>query len=114
MSGLHRLRIRAKKLRYAAEFFRALYRAKAAKRQIADLAEIQDCLGVVNDAAIGRALLAEAGGAEHDRAQALIEDWFAAREEDHLSRFDARWRPYAKAAPFWRDNGNLARTDDAA
>ena len=57
----HRVRIAAKKLRYAAEFFADLYRGKkAARRQKAffgAIGDLQTMLGHLNDLAGGRALL---------------------------------------------------------
>ncbi len=52
----HRLRIRAKQLRYATEFYKTLFsRKKQAKRRAAflsDLKHLQDCLGELNDIAV--------------------------------------------------------------
>jgi inorganic triphosphatase YgiF len=53
---LHRLRIGIKKLRYAVEFLDSLYGRKA-KKFSAGLAEIQDCLGEMRDAAVARQLI---------------------------------------------------------
>jgi len=70
---LHRLRIRAKKLRYAVEFFRPLFGRKLAKQQVLALARLQDCLGALNDAAVGAALVEDvAGGGDEDVAAAAI------------------------------------------
>jgi inorganic triphosphatase YgiF len=58
----HRLRIRAKKLRYAIEFFAALFpgkkRAKRCRETLAALHELQDALGALNDLARREALYA--------------------------------------------------------
>lgn len=47
----HRLRIAAKKVRYAAEFFRSRYGEKAMVRYLEALGELQDVLGDLNDIA---------------------------------------------------------------
>ena len=47
--ALHALRIRCKKLRYLLELFRSLYPAKALKRSIKALKNLQDNLGDYND-----------------------------------------------------------------
>jgi CHAD domain-containing protein len=52
----HRLRIAVKKLRYASEFFRSLTGAKVAAR-LAQLSALQELLGRLNDADVGRGLL---------------------------------------------------------
>lgn len=54
---LHALRICAKKLRYAAEFFAALYGKQAPKAYFSALAEVQDVLGRINDIAVAQRLL---------------------------------------------------------
>lgn len=63
----HHLRIQAKKLRYAGEFFASLYDGKAARRQARltkALSAFQDGLGALNDIAVGGGLLARLVGAE--------------------------------------------------
>jgi CHAD domain-containing protein len=53
----HKLRIEVKKLRYASEFFAALFGHKRARRHFnAVLRELQDSLGRVNDIAVNRRL----------------------------------------------------------
>lgn len=63
--ALHELRIKGKKLRYAAEFFAALYpqpnRAKARREFAKSLGKLQDCLGSVHDLAVA-----------HDQREALF------------------------------------------
>ena len=54
---LHTLRIGAKKLRYAAEFFCDLYPEKKLKRVLARIKGLQDLLGGLNDARTARTLL---------------------------------------------------------
>lgn len=53
----HRIRIAAKRLRYATEFFGTLYRPGPVRRLLKKLARLQDLLGELNDAAVARALL---------------------------------------------------------
>jgi inorganic triphosphatase YgiF len=62
----HKLRIDAKGLRYACEFFASLYDGKAAKRNAAfggALADLQDSLGALNDIAVSEGLAARVVGA---------------------------------------------------
>ena len=47
----HRVRIAAKKVRYAAEFFRCRYGEKAMNRYLDNLGDLQDVLGDLNDIA---------------------------------------------------------------
>jgi CHAD domain-containing protein len=53
----HRVRIAAKRLRYAAEFFQSMYRRKRCERYIERLAALQECLGWCNDAVVADGLL---------------------------------------------------------
>jgi triphosphatase len=57
---LHRLRVRTKKLRYAAEFFSSLASSKKGRKQTRELIEslqaLQDKLGVLNDLAVHHTL----------------------------------------------------------
>ena len=61
----HRARIKAKKLRYAAEFFAETFGRHAKKRRakfIASLAKLQDTLGDLNDLTVGYRTLIDATG----------------------------------------------------
>src|SRR5690606_8151220 len=53
----HRFRIAAKKMRYAMEFFGALYPKSAVRKYLAPLSAMQDELGWLNDAAVAMDLL---------------------------------------------------------
>jgi inorganic triphosphatase YgiF len=60
---VHALRIRAKKLRYTAEFFQSLYadqkKAKRCKRFVAKIQALQDALGTYNDVVVRRRIFLE-------------------------------------------------------
>src|SRR5581483_6232389 len=94
---LHRLRILAKKMRYAGEAFHALYRAKSAKRYLSALTAIQDRLGSVNDAFVGRQLLTGLAqrlmldhgmaAADANLLQGLVLGWQTARIARNLESF---------------------------
>ncbi len=108
---LHRLRILAKKMRYAAEAFHSLYKPKPSKKYIASLAAIQDSLGSLNDAFVSRQLLsglAQRLMVEHGMAaadanllQGLVLGWQTARIDRDLGGFDAVWRNFAEEKRFW-------------
>lgn len=59
--ALHALRIKAKKLRYSAEFFSSLYEKSAVKSFLAALGEIQELSGQINDISVANRLLDESG-----------------------------------------------------
>jgi triphosphatase len=110
---LHRLRILAKKMRYAAEAFHSLYKPKAAKKYIVALAAIQDSLGSLNDAFVSRQLLSglaqrlvlERGlaAADANLLQGLVLGWQTARIDRDLGGFEDVWRNFADEKRFWND-----------
>jgi len=110
LTDLHNVRIRAKKLRYAVEFFRDLYAKRMPKRYARALADIQDALGGITDT-IGAERLLDALDAQArrddvppaGRAAAIVTGWEAARAEIGLARFPDVWRAYRKSKRFWDD-----------
>jgi len=110
-SQLHRLRIEAKKMRYAVDFFRSLYPASATRAYRASLVRIQDCLGVVNDVVVGGRLLEDLAEATKNsrtgRPEAvqsglrLLRDRQVARMADNLHRLEANWKRHVRLKPFW-------------
>ncbi len=106
---LHELRKRAKKLRYAAEFFRSLFPAKAAKAYIEALEEMQDRLGSLNDGVTAKQLLGDLEKRNKDmdpavlaRASGAIAGWCAARVTEDLRQLPAAWAGFAEVKPFWK------------
>ncbi len=101
--SLHALRIEIKKLRYAAEFFAALFPAKAVRRFVAGSAELQDILGRLNDESVTDALLQslDLTDAEMSHAGGIIRGWTHARAEAGLARFDKAWRAFSRLDRFW-------------
>lgn len=108
VAELHMLRLRAKKLRYAGEFFRDLFPGRGARRQVEALAEVQGLLGTINDGHSTRLLLARLsrGRAGADVAMqggvALVLGWCAAREADCIERLPRPWEDFAGTRPFWK------------
>jgi CHAD domain-containing protein len=102
----HRVRIAAKKLRYAAEFFASLYPAKRVARYVAALQDLQDILGALNDAAVVDRLLGEVmrtGRKEiPSHVEGLVRGWVAAVAEQELARFKRAWREFEDAKAFWK------------
>ena len=109
-AGLHRVRILAKKLRYAGEFFESLYPRKPTRRFLKRLAGIQEALGSMNDAAVAQHLLGvltarlEAEGADGPMVATgcgLVRGWQAAVVATDRSHFDGLWRRWRQAERFW-------------
>lgn len=102
---LHDLRIRVKKLRYAADFFRDLYAGKAAKRYLGTLKSLQEVMGTAHDAATAAGLIADlerAAGPEAGRAVALVHGWTAARHKVDRERVLRLWEKFADLKSFWK------------
>ena len=94
----HKLRIRAKRLRYATEFFAGTFPGEAsAKRRedsLAALKDVQDALGGLNDLATRHALIA--AGLAVDAVEAPdTENQLLRKAEETFARF-------AAIKPFWK------------
>jgi triphosphatase len=112
----YKLRIQAKKLRYAAEFFAPAFRRKRAIRHKKDFAaslqQLQDALGELNDIAVNENLLEQLGDGEDAGAKrhgGRIRKTFVGRLSDReeariapvLKEAERAYAVFAKAKPFW-------------
>ena len=104
----HALRIELKKLRYASEFFRDLYRGHGAKRFLRRVGRVQSALGRQNDVATAEqilaALLARLGperAREHDRAAGFVEGWSERLAENARRETEHAWDRFERARAFW-------------
>ena len=103
----HEVRIAAKKLRYAAEFFAPLFADRRARAYVRSLSRLQSTLGVLNDVATAERLLAELAPPETTSAPrvayaaGLARGWMAASQAGGISAVDKAWRAFAKRKPFW-------------
>lgn len=81
--GRHRVRIAAKKARYAAEFFRDLLPPRRVKRYVEHLEGLQDRLGLLNDLAVAEHLLEQLKGGNSQVAKqaAYVRGYVAASSE---------------------------------
>ncbi len=102
--ALHEVRLLAKRLRYAGEFFAGLYGAKSARRFLRRLAKLQERLGVLNDAVVAGGLLADipGAGAAHAGAVGVVRGYAAAGAAQIRPRLARSWRRFGAAPPFWR------------
>ena len=104
----HQVRIALKKLRYASEFFHALYAKKHTKPYLGALKELQDNLGHLNDVAVAEQLIgcltAEAAGEQGNRlrtAGGLVLGWHARGAADLEPATVHAWKAFAQRQPFW-------------
>jgi inorganic triphosphatase YgiF len=100
----HKVRIAAKKLRYAAEFFSSLYPRKHKHAYIAALADLQDVLGILNDAATTANLLQEIQVTEEagsqQQAKDLILGWVGGASHTKLQELESVWRNFVDQKTF--------------
>lgn len=103
VDALHRLRIEAKRLRYAGEMFAPLFARKKAKRFLSTLAAVQEGLGHLNDIAVAAGLLAEitAPGEEGAFAAGVAEGWIAAKADGAREAAFAAWETFLEREVFW-------------
>jgi inorganic triphosphatase YgiF len=108
----HKLRIQAKKVRYATEFFRSLFASRrAAKRRarfLPALENLQDALGDLNDIAVHEKRIAAIGiGRRRSKpsrvfAAGLLTGREDARTEAAMRFATQAYAAFAKIKPFWR------------
>jgi CHAD domain-containing protein len=104
---LHRLRIALKKLRYTAEFFAPLYRARDVKHYLKKLRALQNQLGALNDAATVRGTVASlvqddgSTDAAMGFAAGSLVGWHGARVPRIARQALKRYRRFRKLKAFW-------------
>jgi CHAD domain-containing protein len=109
----HKLRIAAKKLRYASDFFGRLFAGRTAKKRLtgfkARLTDLQDCLGALNDIKVHQNLAPKLAPGKPrgkaPRAQAFAIGVVSGREqsgiEPLLNAAEKDARKFLHARPFW-------------
>lgn len=114
--ALHRLRISLKKLRYATEFFAALYDKDETKAYLSSLRQLQDDLGHLNDLAVAEARLTDlCERVENDDSDALqipcgtVIGWHSHALAQVRPRIAKDWHAFAHAAPFWQHRGAASK-----
>jgi triphosphatase len=103
--GLHALRIQVKKLRYPAEFFSTLYGGDGLREYLKALADLQQLLGELNDAATVERLLEplrERDGADQClEALGLVRGWAAGGSPARRGQLTLVWHRFRDCKPFW-------------
>jgi inorganic triphosphatase YgiF len=108
----HKLRIEAKKLRYASDFFSGLFSGKRAgkprEKFLAALEAVQESLGDLNDIAVHESIISAAGMRHRpiSRKKAFAAGVLTGREDARIdaamAAAEAALRGFAKAKPYWR------------
>ena len=101
---LHRVRIGAKRARYAAEFFASLLPGKQVRPYVQALRSLQDELGWFNDASVATRLLDETCETceQNDSLRegaALVHGYLAAVREHSESRSRKLWKKFSPSSP---------------
>ena len=93
----HRVRIAAKKTRYAAEFFASLFAPKTVRPYILGLTGLQDELGFLNDAAVADRLLSEmsASAPQLEASAGFVRGFLAARVKNDDKTIMKLWKHFA-------------------
>ncbi|MCB4823924.1 CYTH and CHAD domain-containing protein [Roseicella aerolata] len=99
--ALHELRLEAKRMRYAAELFAPLWPGKATRRFQKRLSALQEELGIANDAAVARGLVASLGGSVPAWAVGAVEGFATARVGAARKRALGAWDDLLDAGPSW-------------
>lgn len=84
----HEVRILAKRLRYALDLFAVALPKQATARYIDALSELQDVLGMLNDAAVAKTVLPQLS--KSARLKKSAHAWFASLEPDRLHDAERR------------------------
>ncbi len=100
----HKLRIRAKSLRYMIEFFAGLFPGQPSKSRrqeaLAALKALQDALGALNDLAAREALATDSHGLSDEAARLLISE--NGKAEGLLKEAQAAHARFARVKSFWK------------
>jgi CHAD domain-containing protein len=104
VAELHRLRIRIKKLRYAAEFFGSIWPSRRTKRYLSALKDLQQVLGAFHDATVAEGLVARlktAAGPHAEPSTAWVNRWLIKCQRRDCKEAIELWGKFAKQKLFW-------------
>lgn len=103
MEALHEIRLHAKRLRYAAEFFAPLFPGRQTRRFLRRLSSLQEHLGLMNDGAVAAGLMARLEGAttRHRFAAGAVRGFVAARAAGGRRRMERDWARLLRQDAFW-------------
>jgi len=95
----HKVRIAAKKVRYAAEFFDALLAKKTARQYVKSLASLQDELGHLNDMSMAGKLLKELADRHPNLEHSIyfVRGYLAAYMEREAGKIQSAWKAFKKS-----------------
>jgi len=98
----HAVRLAAKRLRYATEFFAGVFEQGSTRDYRQALTRLQDALGAQMDMQVA-ARLAFAIEGDGSEAARVLQAYIAEHEREHRARMLRRWRSFRKCRPFFED-----------
>lgn len=111
---LHRLRLLSKKMRYGAQAFGSLYSTKKAEKYLTHLGVIQNQLGSLNDAVVGRHLLVDLIARlardkkllpqEIGLLEGVALGWQSQCIAHDIAGFQQTWEAFRAQKKFWRED----------
>lgn len=99
--ALHEVRLEAKRMRYATELFAPLWPGKATRRFQKRLSALQEDLGIANDTAVARGLVASLGTGVPAWAIGAVEGFASARVGAARRHALEAWDDLMLAGPSW-------------
>ena len=101
--ALHEIRLKGKRLRYAAEFFAPLFPGGATRRFLRRMTALQERLGLLNDGAVAARLMHDLPGRSgaHHYAIGVVQGFVAARATGGKRKIVRSWQRFLKQDPFW-------------
>ncbi|MDX1915878.1 MAG: CHAD domain-containing protein [Methylophilus sp.] len=100
---LHRIRIAAKRLRYASEFLQSLYPQKKVQPYLKKLSKLQGLLGFLNDSAVANRLLKEiqVSDASFQKEIQIIKLSIQSEAKMKYKKIEVFWNDFVSSKPFW-------------
>lgn len=100
-AALHGLRLHAKRMRYACEFFEPLFPGHGAKRWVRRLTRLQERLGWLNDAVVASELMGRLQPEGIGFAGGVVRGFIAADSQAARPRSLRAWRRLRRLEVFW-------------
>lgn len=101
LPALHDIRLHAKRLRYACEFFSPLFPGRETRRFLRRMSTLQERLGLINDGVVAQALMQELPGAGRTHAAGVVRGFVAGQSSAGLRKLERSWQRFLRLEPFW-------------